>query len=190
MRAKIVGDRPIVSCGQTSRSRCPRHARGARPVPAPGAGPSAADGGRGGRARQAHREGRPRGQGADDQLEPAAGRLAGPALPGPRPVDGGPGPGGNARPDPRGREVRLAARIQVLHLRDALDPPGDPARAAEPRPDDPGPGPRGPAPGQGPQARERAERQAPARADRRRDRRGGRAPARRGGRAARAQPRR
>ena len=40
-------------------------------------------------------------------------------------------------PDPRGREVRLAARLQVLDLRDALDPPGDPARPPEPRPHDP-----------------------------------------------------
>ena len=38
------------------------------------------------------------------------GRIAGTALSGPRPADGGPGPGGNAWPDPRGREVRLAAR--------------------------------------------------------------------------------
>src|SRR5581483_5226377 len=104
----------------------------AGPVPAPGAAAPAADRCRGGRARQANREGRPRGQGADDQFEPATGRLAGAPLPGPRPVDGGPGPGGNAGADPRGREVRLAPRLQVLHLWDAVDPPGDPARAPEP----------------------------------------------------------
>ena len=31
---------------------------------------------------------------------------------------------GTARPDPRRREVRLAPRSQVLHLRDLVDPPG------------------------------------------------------------------
>ena len=43
-------------------------------------------------------------------------------------------------PDPRGREVRLAQGLQVLDLRDLLDPPGDPARPREPGPHDPDPG--------------------------------------------------
>ena len=35
-----------------------------------------------------------------------------------------PHPGGQPRPDARGREVRLAQGLQVLHLRDVVDPPG------------------------------------------------------------------
>ena len=37
----------------------------------------------------------------------------------------GPDPGGQHRPGPGGREVRLRAWLQVLHLRDLVDPPGD-----------------------------------------------------------------
>ena len=47
---------------------------------------------------------------------------------------------GNLGPDPRGREVRLAARLQVLDLRDLVDPPGDHARAGRPVAHDPHPG--------------------------------------------------
>ena len=36
----------------------------------------------------------------------------------------GPDPGGLDGADPRGREVRLPPRLQVLHLRDLVDPPG------------------------------------------------------------------
>ncbi len=39
--------------------------------------------------------------------------------------------------EPRRREVRLAQGLQVLDLRDLVDPPGLPARRREPVPDDP-----------------------------------------------------
>ena len=89
-----------------------------------------ADRRRGGRAREADRAGRPRGQGPHGQLEPAAGGLDRQALPGAARLAAGPDPGGHAGPDPRRREVRLAPRLQVLDLRDLVDPPGDRARIA------------------------------------------------------------
>ena len=79
------------------------------------------------------------GQGADDQLEPAPRRLDREALPGPRAVAARPDPGGDHRADPRGREVRLAPRLQVLDVRDVVDPPGRPARRGEQVADDPDP---------------------------------------------------
>ena len=45
-------------------------------------------------------------------------------LPRPGPRLPGPDPGGHRRPDPRGREVRLAARSEVLDVRHLVDPPG------------------------------------------------------------------
>ena len=39
--------------------------------------------------------------------------------------------GGQPRPDPRRRQVRLAQGLQVLDVRDVVDPPGDPARHRE-----------------------------------------------------------
>jgi hypothetical protein len=53
-----------------------------------------------------------------------------------------PDPGGNARLEPRGREVQLAARLQVLDLRSLVDPPGGRAHDCEPGEDDPPPAPR------------------------------------------------
>ena len=53
-----------------------------------------------------------------------------------------PDPGGHARLEPRGREVRLAARLQVLDLRSLVDPPGGRAHEREPGEDDPPPAPR------------------------------------------------
>ncbi len=47
--------------------------------------------------------------------------------------------------DPRRREVRLAQGLQVLHLRDVLDPRVDPAGDRQPGPADPGAGPHRPA---------------------------------------------
>ena len=43
--------------------------------------------------------------------------------------------------DPRGREVRLAPRLQVLDVRDLVDPPGRAARRREQVAHDPDPGP-------------------------------------------------
>ena len=50
-----------------------------------------------------------------------AAHVAGRAVPGPR-------AGGHAGADPGGREVRLAPRAPLLHLRDLVDPPGGRAR--------------------------------------------------------------
>ena len=58
------------------------------------------------------------GEGADDPVEPPPRRLDREELPQPGPPVPRPDPGGHARPDPRGREVRLAPRLQVLDLRD------------------------------------------------------------------------
>ena len=52
-------------------------------------------------------------------------------------------PGGQCRADAGRRQVRVGARLQVLDLRDVVDPPGDPARPRGPVPDDPDPGPYG-----------------------------------------------
>ena len=88
--------------------------------------PPPADARRGARARQGDRARRPRGQGADDQLEPAPRRLDRPQVPGRRRAQPArPHPGGHARADPRGREVRLAQGLPLLDLRHAVDPPGD-----------------------------------------------------------------
>ena len=104
--------------------RAPALHAGDRPLPA-------AHEGAGDRALPAHRARRPRGQGADDQLEPAPGRLDREALPGARALAARPDPGGDHRPHPRRREVRLAQGLQVLHVRDLVDPPGRPARRGE-----------------------------------------------------------
>ena len=99
---------------------------------------------------------RPRGEGAHGQLEPPPGGLAREEVPGARAVPARPDPGGDPRPDPRGREVRLAQGLQVLHLRDLLDPPGDPARPRQPGPDDPAAGAHRPARAQDREGRARA----------------------------------
>ncbi|CAA9493336.1 MAG: RNA polymerase sigma factor RpoD, partial [uncultured Solirubrobacteraceae bacterium] len=54
-----------------------------------------------------------------------------------------PDPGGDARPRARGREVRLPQGLQVLDLRDVVDPPGDRPRAGRQGAHHPHPGPRG-----------------------------------------------
>ena len=55
--------------------------------------------------------------------EPAAGGVAGQALHGRGLSFLDLDPGGQSRPDPGGREVRLRPGLQVLHLRDVVDPP-------------------------------------------------------------------
>ncbi len=117
--------------------------------------PAAHQGG-GDRAGPGDRARRPRGQGAADQLEPPAGRLERPPLHAPGPQPAGPDPGGHPRPDPRLREVRLAQGLQVLDLRDLLDPPGDSAGARVQGAHDPGPEPGRPAGAQGDAHRARA----------------------------------
>ena len=133
----------------------------------------------GGRARQADRARRHGGQAADDRGEPAARRLDREGLPGPRAVVPRPDPGGLARADPRGREVRLPPRLQVLDLRHLVDPPGRHARDRRQGAHDPHPG------AHGREAEQGRARRAPARAGvrPRADARGDRARARSGRRA-------
>ena len=100
-----------------------------------------ADGRRGGGARQADRARRPQGEGPDDQLEPPPRRLDREEVPGPRALAARPDPGGDHRADPRRGEVRLAAWLQVLDVRDVVDPPGGAARRREQVAHDPDPGP-------------------------------------------------
>ena len=56
---------------------------------------------------------------------------------GPRHAVPRPDPGGQSRPDPRGREVRLHQGLQVLHVRHVVDPPGDHPRDRRPGADHP-----------------------------------------------------
>src|SRR5579875_938974 len=98
-------------------------------VPAGGAPPPAAHPRAGGRAGQADRTGRFGRQGPAGQLQPAAGDRQRAQVPGPRSAPARPDPGGDPGADPGRREVRLAQGLQVLHLRDLLDPPGSAARA-------------------------------------------------------------
>ena len=96
------------------------------PVPRPSGPLAAAAPPRGAHARAPHRARRPGRQGAHDQREPAARRLAGAQVPADQPGARAARPraGGHARPHPRRREVRLAARQPLLDLRHLVDPPG------------------------------------------------------------------
>ena len=117
-------------------------------------------------AGQAHRARRHGRQAAHGRGQPAAGRLDRQGLRRARPDAAGPDPGGLARPDPGGREVRLPPRLQVLDLRHLVDPPGRHPRARRQGAHDPDPGPHGRAAEQAdprrtpadPAARPRAER--------------------------------
>ena len=131
-----------------------------RPLPA-------ADRRAGGRAREADRARRQAGEGPAHQLEPAARRLDREEVPGPRPDAARPDPGGDHRPDPRRGEVRLAQGLQVLDVRDVVDPPGGAARRREQGAHDPHPGAHRRARAEDLARRARARREARARADRR-----------------------
>ncbi len=129
------------------------------------------DGEPGGRARQAHRARRPLGEDGDGRGQPAPGRQHRQGLSRPRPLLPRPHPGGQPRPDPRGGEVRLPARVQVLDLRDLVDPPGGHPGDRRQGPDHPHPGSHGREAQQGgaPRAADGAatRTRAPARGDRR-----------------------
>ena len=151
-RARPAADRDL-----QRRARRLHHRR-APAVPQRGGPPPAADAGRGDRAVQADRARRPRGEGPPGHLEPAARRVDRPQVPERRRADPArPDPGGHARADPRRREVRLAQGLPLLHLRDAVDPPGDQPRARRARPHDPAADQRRPARAQDRQRRARAE---------------------------------
>ena len=129
--------------------------------------------GPGGRAREADRARRPDREAADDPVESAARRLDREELPQPGAPFSRPDPGGHARPDPCGREVRLAPRLQVLHLRHLVDPPGGRARARGQGAGDPDAGPHRRADAQDEPGRAAPLDRARPRADARGDRRGG-----------------
>ena len=151
-----------------------RHDRHAAALPQRDRPPPAADPGGGDRPRQAHRARRPARQGPHDQREPAPGRLDREEVPGLRADAAGPDPGGHPRADPRGREVRLAPRLPLLHLRDVVDPPGRRARDGRQGAHDQAPDQPRPHAAQGRARGERAVAEARPRADRRGDRQGGR----------------
>ena len=103
--------------------------------------------------------------------QPPAGRLDRQEVPQPRPLVPRPDPGREHRPDAGRRQVRVSPRLQVQHLRHLVDPPGDHPRHRRPGPDDPHPGPHDrddveapqrleeAAPGEGPRADHRGDRQ-------------------------------
>ena len=126
----------------------------------------------GGRPRQAHRARRPRRQAEDGRVQPAPGRLDRQELPQPGPAVPGPDPGGDARPGPRGGEVRLPQGLQVLDVRDLVDPPGDRPRPGRQGAHDPHPGARRREAQQDRPRRAQARHRAGPRAHRRGDRRG------------------
>ena len=113
-------------------------------------------------------------QGPHDQREPAPGRVDREEVPGLRADAPGPDPGGHPRADPRGREVRLAPRLPLLHVRDVVDSPGRRARdGRQGAHDQAADQPRAHA-AQGRARGERAVAEARPRADRRGDRQGSR----------------
>ena len=138
----------------------------------------------GGRAREADRARRPPREAGDGRGEPPPRRLDRQALPQPGPAVPRPDPGGHDRARPRGREVRLPQGLQVLDVRDVVDPPGGRARARRQGPDDPHAGARRREAEQDPPHRAQAPRRARPRADLGRDRRR----ARDDGRGGRADP--
>ncbi len=111
---------------------------------------------RGAGARAPHRARRRGRQAADGRVQPAPGRLDRQALPRAGRRIPRPDPGRDARADPRRREVRLAARPQVLDVRDVVDPAGGAALRRKRRPRHPA--------ARAPGERVRADRPRPARA--------------------------
>ncbi len=93
-----------------------------------------------GRRLRVDRRGRPAGQEPPAGGQPAARGLPGQALHRSRHALPGPDPGGQPRPDPGGGEVRLHQGLQVLHVRDVVDPAGDHPGHGRPGPDHPDPG--------------------------------------------------
>ena len=136
-------------------------------VPALDRARAAAQRRRGGRAGQAHRARRHRRQAAHGRGQPAARRVDRQGLRRPRADAARPDPGGLARADPGGREVRLSPRLQVLDVRDLVDPPGGHPLARRQGPHDPHPRAHGRAAEQADPRRTAADPAARARAHRR-----------------------
>ena len=103
----------------------------------------AADRASGDRAGQADRARRRPRQATDGRGEPAPRRLDRKEVPQPGPALPGSDPGGNDRARPRGGEVRSPQGLQVLDLRDVVDPPGRRPGARRQGADDPHARPRG-----------------------------------------------
>ena len=72
------------------------------------------------------------GQEGADRSQPAPGGEHRQEVHQPRPAAARPDPGRQHRPDARGRQVRVPARLQVLDLRHLVDSPGDDARHRRP----------------------------------------------------------
>ena len=92
---------------------------------------------------QAHERRRarlPRREEGDDRGQPAPRDLDRQEVHQPRPAVPRPDPGRQHRPDEGGRQVRIPPRLQVLDLRDVVDPPGDHALDRRPGAHDPHPG--------------------------------------------------
>ncbi|CAA9484284.1 MAG: RNA polymerase sigma factor RpoD, partial [uncultured Solirubrobacteraceae bacterium] len=173
-RARHDGRRRGAATRRAGRPDGRAEPRPAAAVPAVDRPPAAADRRARDRAGQAHRARRPDRQAGDGGGQPAPGGLDRQGLHGPRAVAARPHPGGLAGPDPRGREVRLPPRLQVLHLRDVVDPPGGHPRSGRQGPHHPDPRPHGRAAQQG-HLRRASARPAPrSRADAGRDRQGAR----------------
>ena len=115
-------------------------ARLAAALPARDRQGAAADRRPGGLPREADRARRHEREDADDRGEPPPRRLDREGLPRARALVPRPDPGGLARPHPRGREVRLPQGLQVLDLRDVVDPAGRHARDRRQGAHDPHPG--------------------------------------------------
>ena len=86
------------------------------------------------------RRGRPPREEPPARGQPPSGRQPGQALHRPRHALPRPDPGGQPRPDPRRREVRLHQGLQVLDVRHLVDPAGDHPRDGRPGPHHPHPG--------------------------------------------------
>ena len=133
--------------GPVEEARARPHGRAeprlAAPLPALDRAGRAAHRRPGDRAREADREGRHGRQAPHGRGEPAARRLDREGLSRPRAQLPRPDPGGLAGADPGGGEVRLPPRLQVLDLRDLVDPPGGDAGDRRQGADDPDPGPHG-----------------------------------------------
>ena len=145
------------------------------PLPARDRAGAAADGRPGGRARQTDRARRHGCEASDGRGQPATGRLDRQGLRGPRPQLPRPDPGGVARADQGGREVRLQARLQVFDVRDVVDPAGRDAGGRRQEPHDPHPRPHQREADEGPERRAEPRPGPRARAGARRGRPRGRA---------------
>ena len=91
----------------------------------------------GGRAGEAHRARRPPREAGDGRGQPPPRRLDREALPQPGAAVPRSDPGGDDRARARRGEVRLPQGLQVLDVRDVVDPPGGRACARRQGPDDP-----------------------------------------------------